>query len=120
MFNPIEIGNRIKEKQAALGLKQKDIIEKSGISKAAMSNYVNGIRIPDTEALYKLSNALNTTMEWILFGKSTNENLNREEKQLLEAYRAANPHMKLAARKVLDIPEQEREEAERLSDSRTG
>ena len=61
MLNSIEIGTRIKERQKILGLKQKDIIEKTGISKAAISNYVNGGRIPEAEALYKISKILNTS-----------------------------------------------------------
>ncbi len=102
MLNSIEIGTRIKERQKILGLKQKDIIEKTGISKAAISNYVNGGRIPEAEAL------LNTSMEWLLVGEATNENFTVEEQKLLVAYQRASPSMKEAARKLLDVPEQER------------
>lgn len=105
MLNANEIGMRIKEQQQKLGMKQKDIIEKSGISKAAISNYISGLRVPDTEALYKISLALETSMEYLLIGKSTNENYTEEERQLLEAYRNAELDMKKAARKILDAPE---------------
>ena len=108
MLNSIEIGTRIKERQKILGLKQKDIIEKTGISKAAISNYVNGGRIPEAEALYKISKILNTSMEWLLVGEATNENFTVEEQKLLVAYQRASPSMKEAARKLLDVPEQER------------
>lgn len=87
MLNSIEIGIRIKERQKVLQLKQKDIIEKTGLSKAAMSNYVNGIRVPETEALYKISKALETSMEWILVGKSTSENFTLEEQELIRIFR---------------------------------
>lgn len=90
MLSAIAIGNRIKERQKQLGLKQKDLILKSDISKAAISNYVNGNRIPDTVAILKISIALNTTVEWLLLGKSTNVNLTSKEKELLEAYRTAD------------------------------
>jgi len=103
MLNAIEIGNRIQDRQKKLGLKQKDIIKMSGVSKAAISNYVNGNRIPDTEAVLKISIALKTTVEWILIGKSTNENYTDEEKQLLEAYRIAPPGIKEATKKLLDV-----------------
>ena len=44
-----------KEKQKEKNFKQKDIIEKTGISKAAISNYISGTRVPDTESALKLS-----------------------------------------------------------------
>lgn len=107
MLDSIEIGQRIKERQKMLKLKQKDIVEKTGISKAAMSNYVNGVRIPETETLYKISQILNTSMEWILVGKSTIENFTPEEKKIIESYRIANTGIQEAARKLLDVPELE-------------
>lgn len=61
-----EIGNRIRLKIKESGLKQKDIVESSGISKAALSNYISGNRVPDTEAIYKISKELGTSIEWIL------------------------------------------------------
>ena len=63
------IGTRIIERMKVLGLKQVDIIRETGISKTAISNYVNGNRIPDTLSIYKLSQALETSIEWILTGK---------------------------------------------------
>ena len=51
MLNANEIGNRIRLKIKESGLKQKDIVESSGISKAALSNYISGNRVPDTEAI---------------------------------------------------------------------
>lgn len=105
MLNPEEIGIRIKKRQYELKLKQKDIIEITNISKAAMSNYVNGNRIPDTETIYKLSQALKTSIEWILTGKSINENFSNEEKNLIEAYRIAPETMKDGVKKLLDISE---------------
>lgn len=119
MLNPNEIGTRIKERQLALGMKQKDIIEKSGVSKAAISNYISGFRVPDTEALYKISLALETSMEWLLIGRSTSENYTDEEKQLLKAYRLAEPAIQTATKKLLDVPETE-SKSEISSTSRTG
>ena len=82
MLNAIEIGNRIKEKQKEKNFKQKDIIEKTGISKAAISNYISGTRVPDTESALKLSLVLETSIEWLLTGKTTNENFSEDEKEI--------------------------------------
>lgn len=42
-----------------------DIAKKSGLDKAQISQYKNGIHEPEQDALYKLSTALNVSMEWL-------------------------------------------------------
>ncbi len=104
MLDAVEIGKRIKEKQLEHKYKQKEIIEKTGISKAAISNYINGSRVPDTEAILKLSITLETSIEWLLTGKSINENFStEEEKAIIEAYKKADPAIKIATKKLLDV-----------------
>ena len=63
------IGQRISDRMNELNLKQIDICRITGISKNAMSNYVNGNRVPDTMAVYKLSKVLKVSIEWILTGE---------------------------------------------------
>ena len=63
------IGKRLSEQMNRLNLKQVDICKITGLSKNAVSNYVNGNTIPDTLSIYKLSQALDTSIEWILTGK---------------------------------------------------
>ncbi len=87
MLDPISIGNRIKEKQEEHHFKQKEIVEKTGISKSAMSNYISGNRVPDTETILKLSYILETSVEWLLTGKSTNENYTEEERDIIKNFR---------------------------------
>ncbi|MCQ4924833.1 helix-turn-helix domain-containing protein [Tissierella carlieri] len=67
--NFIDVDKRLNERMDELNLKQVDICKLSGISKNAVSNYVNGNRVPDTMSLYKLSKTLDTSMEWILTGE---------------------------------------------------
>ena len=116
MLNAIEIGNRIKEKQKEKNFKQKDIIEKTGISKAAISNYISGVRVPDTESALKLSLVLETSIEWLLTGKTTNENFSEDEKEIIVAYKNAAPAIQEAVRKLLDVPEKN----EKSSDLKIG
>lgn len=111
-----KIGKRIKSRQTELGYKQKEIIEKTGISKAAISNYIGGNRIPDTEAILKLSLTLNTTIEWLLTGKSTNENLTKEEKELIQAYRIASEN----AKEIIHVALKPYMDQEKSSDSAIG
>ena len=116
MLDSIAIGNRIKEKQEEHHYKQKEIVEKTGISKSAISNYISGNRVPDTETILKLSYVLNTSIEWLLTGKSTNENYTAEEKSVIEAYRKADSAEQGVIKKILDIQETE----EKLSHSKIG
>lgn len=116
MLNAIEIGNRIKEKQKEKNFKQKDIIEKTGISKAAISNYISGARVPDTESALKLSLVLETSIEWLLTGKTTNENFSEDEKEIIHCYKQATPAIQEAVRKLLDVPEKN----EKSSDLKIG
>ncbi|MBU5312250.1 helix-turn-helix domain-containing protein [Tissierella carlieri] len=69
--NFTDIGVRISEQMSKLDLKQVDICKITGISKNAMSNYVNGNRVPDTMAIYKLSKVLKVSIEWLLTGEET-------------------------------------------------
>lgn len=49
---------------------QKNLANNIGVSKTAINNYCNG-RIPDTTTLYRLSQALNVSIEKLLTGKDT-------------------------------------------------
>lgn len=116
MLDSTAIGNRIKEKQEEHHYKQKEIVEKTGISKSAISNYISGNRVPDTETILKLSYILETSVEWLLTGKSTNENYTKEEQNIIAAYREADPAEQGVIKKILDI----KEPKEKLSQSKIG
>lgn len=78
-MNYVGIGNRILYKLKTLNLKQTDLCTKTGLSSTAISNYCTEKRIPDTDSLYKISTALNTSMEWLLTGKdTTNEEIEKD------------------------------------------
>lgn len=83
-LNAMEIGNRIKERQKELKMKQKDILEKTNIAHSSMSTYVTGAGVPNTEAIFKIAKALDTTVEWLLTGEmSNNSTLTEDERELL-------------------------------------
>lgn len=67
-FSGVEIGSRINSKLKEFNWKQKDLMIATGLSKNAISNYISGIRIPDTSSIYKISIALNVSIEWLLMG----------------------------------------------------
>jgi transcriptional regulator with XRE-family HTH domain len=47
------------------GLRWVDIANQSGLDKASISQYKNGVHVPEPDALYKLSMVLGVTMEWL-------------------------------------------------------
>lgn len=67
------IGNRIKLRRLELGLKQVDIKESVGISSGNLSEVENGNRAPSMITLYRLSQILNCSIDWIVTGKSPSE-----------------------------------------------
>lgn len=108
-LNAIEIGNRIKNKLSELNLKQTDLVQITGISKTAISNYVLGNRVPDTKSIYLISVALNATIEWLILGKNDNNKLTNEELFLLKKYNLLNERNKGKVDNFIDerIAEQE-------------
>lgn len=54
---------RLKDILDERGIKQKWLIEKTGISQSAMSRIVNGTSLPTLEAAYKIAQALDVHIE---------------------------------------------------------
>lgn len=57
---------RIQERMRALNLKQADLVEKTGISKGALSSYISGRYIPKQKNIYLIAKALNVTEPWLM------------------------------------------------------
>lgn len=56
---------------AELGLRQKDIIERTGASRGTVSQWVNGISEPSGKYLVSLADCLHTTEKWLRTGEKT-------------------------------------------------
>ena len=85
-------------------LKYKDLADHLNINKTVVSAWKSRKTNPPAEYIVQICKLLNVTTEYLLTGKE-NESLNEEEQKLVEAYRKAEPGMKAAARKLLDVPE---------------
>lgn len=91
-----------------IGLTQKDLAERLGISRQAYANYESGNREPDIQTLIKLSSFFDVSIDYLV-GKSEsvhkNENpLTQHEQAVITAYRN-NPSMQTAVDKLLGIEE---------------
>lgn len=86
----MSVGNRIKQRRHDLNLTQIDIYNKCGIASGALSQIENGTRTPTVIIFYKIAQALECSMDWLLTGVSTNlENdiLSEIEEYLLNGFR---------------------------------
>lgn len=107
MFDESGFGNRLDSAMKKAGYNNSQITKELNLSKNAIGNYKNN-QIPSAATLYKLSQLLGITIEYLLTGE--NEiSINAEEQKLLQAYRLAPPEIKGAARRVLNVPEPESE-----------
>lgn len=73
------IGKRIKDAMIKSGLKQADIVKKTGINKGALSSYLSGKYEPKQTNIYKLAKALDVTPAWLM-----GYNANADDKTITE------------------------------------
>lgn len=106
--NPSIISIRLREAMDSCGMKQSDIVERTGINKGALSSYLSGKYEPKQQNLYKLAQALGVSESWLRGVDENKQNLsnvpnadfakNDEERKVL-----------LIARKADELPPEKRE-----------
>jgi transcriptional regulator with XRE-family HTH domain len=62
----VTISDRLKEAMAIRGLKQADIVEKTGMNKGALSSYISGRYEPKQNNIYLLAKALDVSEAWLM------------------------------------------------------
>ena len=65
------IGERINYLREIRNIKQKELAEAIGVTKATMSKYENNINIPNADILCKIADALNTSTDFLV-GRTSN------------------------------------------------
>lgn len=63
-----EFQYRLQKSLAASGMTASELSEKSGISKANISNYINGVYVPKQDKCYLLAQALHVDPGWLMTG----------------------------------------------------
>ena len=58
--------NRIKELLNIYGDKQFEMAKKTGLSKSAITRYINGDNVPNQESIDKIAKAYNVNPAWIM------------------------------------------------------
>ena len=64
-MNNFEKKNRIEEALRLRGIKQVELVEKTGISKASINHWIKQRYQPKQEPLYKMAKALNVSELWL-------------------------------------------------------
>lgn len=121
------ISQRIKEALALRNLKQSDLVELTGIGKSSISTYISGAYEPKQKNIYKIAQALNVDESWLMGNdvpmeknNSFNNNLSKNEKELLSDFNKLNDIGKKEASKrvkeLTQIKEYTYEEPKTLQD----
>lgn len=79
------------------GLRWIDIAEKSGLDKASISQYKNGVHVPEPDALYRLAVTLGVSMEWLTGADAT-----VDDSKILNRYHQLNDLGKQEFMRFLD------------------
>ena len=86
---------RVKKVMRIKGYNQKELAEKSHITEASLSKYLNGTRQPRNDVIFNLAKALDTTVDFLLGNDEKSHNaygeavmlLTRAKKELTEEER---------------------------------
>ena len=92
------ISERLHEGMCLRGLKQVDLIERTGINKGALSSYLSGRYKPKQDNIYLLAKALNVSEAWLMGYDVPIERkeffslqVSKKEKDLLNHFDLLNP-----------------------------
>lgn len=73
-FESNGLGRRVIRRIHQLGLTQKDLVERSGISQAAVSHVCTGrIKMVEAPAIFRLADALQCDARWLALGDEDKE-----------------------------------------------
>ena len=105
-MDTVELGKRIKNRRLELNLTQSDIKQKTGISTGNLSDIERGRSAPSASALCELSDVLECSVDYILFGKSRNT----DKSKLSDIHEQLTPVQELVLSSLLELDPIDQEE----------
>ena len=81
------IGSRIRYYREELGLSQKELAEKIGVSNGRVSNWEQGLNRPDADLLANICLALNVSPSLLLGIQISPDELSDKERKIIQEYR---------------------------------
>lgn len=111
--------DRIIELMNIYDLSATEFCKRTGLQKSAVSNYLNGDRIPRQDVLIKIADAFSISPAWLmgydvpmeLCPPSQDILLSATERDLILAYRQADLYDQTAVKRILGIEEEKKKEA---------
>lgn len=79
-----EIGKRIKEVRNSKNMTQKQLAEASKIDATSISRYETGVQTPNLSTLAYIAGALETSLDYLVFGNKTDFKLDKKGPQNIE------------------------------------
>ena len=73
MYNPIEVGERIRELRRKRNLTQEELAEQLNISPVSMCRIEKGSKGASIDLLVEITNYFKTSMDYLIFGKELSE-----------------------------------------------
>ncbi len=93
------------------GKSQNDVARDLGVATGTVSSWVNGQKFPRADMVQKLSDYLGVRMSVLMEENGLDAFLREEsDRELLNAYHAADPSIRSAVRKLLDLPSEEQKD----------
>lgn len=96
------LGERIKYRREMLGLTQRELAAKVGLTHGAIALYELGKREPDLQTLQRIAAALNTTMSYLL-GETDDPEPIRVREEAAHDSRLYDAHLPLDPQDILDL-----------------
>ena len=89
----MNIGEAIKKMRASVGLSQKELAERAGISATAVCNIEKGHSFPSKETIKAICDAIGIPVSYLLFSSITEEDVPEGKREVF--YALKEPIMKL-------------------------
>lgn len=101
----MSVNERIKQLRTENGLTQAELAEKVSLTYIQIGRYEKGKSTPSADVLKKLANALNTTTDYLMNGKSEQVEAQLTDKELIKQFQEVqklNPEEKNLVKTFLD------------------
>ena len=99
---------RIEQLMEMFSLNQSEFCKRTGINKSALSNYLNGDRVPRQDQIARIADAFGISASWLMgydvpIKEVISESLSYTESQIISAYRSAPEGIQDSVCKLLDV-----------------
>ncbi|QCT21743.1 helix-turn-helix transcriptional regulator [Jejubacter calystegiae] len=76
-----EIGRRIVNRRAFLGISQSELARRASVAPAQISRYESGKSVPSQQVIARLAKALRSTFDWLATGSEAKSLANSDDSQ---------------------------------------